>query len=369
MSKTISIFIPVYRESKLLSTILNDLLNDPYKDKEIFVIIDEPTNKCLEDVLNYENKVEFILNSQRKGKVEALNSAVERSKGELLLFLDADVKLANSPNFLRNLWDEAEEADLIEIKKKIVRTSFISKLVSYDYMSFNFVNWIFSRTIKRCLGVNGAAFAVKRASFEEVGGFRRVMSEDLDLGIRAFLQEKTFKYVDSVEVLNEAPSTFGEWFRQRKRWATGAALWVKDYYGALIRSIVNHPQLLTASILLLFPSLPLLATSFLLSQPPAYQLFTVFLTVLATRISVFIPILSLAPVGFVFLKHTIVSLVSVAFSALLFNLISRKLGYEFNTLEFVAYFLIYNPLWILILLIAFIKVFIFSNNSVDDWKV
>ena len=48
MSKKVSVFIPVYRESPFLESLLDSLVNDPYEYKEIHVVIDEPTDKRIE---------------------------------------------------------------------------------------------------------------------------------------------------------------------------------------------------------------------------------------------------------------------------------------------------------------------------------
>ncbi|MEM3641073.1 MAG: glycosyltransferase, partial [Candidatus Bathyarchaeia archaeon] len=72
----ISVFIPVYENSDLLEGLLEDLVNDSYSNKEIFVIIDKPNKEALKIVEKFRGKVKFILNSRRRGKVEALNNAV-----------------------------------------------------------------------------------------------------------------------------------------------------------------------------------------------------------------------------------------------------------------------------------------------------
>ena len=83
----ISIFIPVYRESRLLPKILKTLLNQKV-EKEIFVIIDEPTKNSMKVYQKFGKKVNFILHEKRVGKVNALNKAVKLSSGKILLFLD-----------------------------------------------------------------------------------------------------------------------------------------------------------------------------------------------------------------------------------------------------------------------------------------
>ncbi len=79
-----------------MEELLEDLTNDSHENKEIFVTIDKPNEKSLEVAKKYGSKVNFILNGRRRGKVTALNSSVKISEGEILVFLDSDVKLGDS---------------------------------------------------------------------------------------------------------------------------------------------------------------------------------------------------------------------------------------------------------------------------------
>ena len=152
MTLKISVFIPVYRESDLLETLLDDLLSDPYEDKEIFVIVDEPTSKSLKLAESFRGEVNFIFNGERKGKANVLNEAAEKSDGEILLFLDGDVRVNhNSRGFLKTISEEMEETEVMEIKKEIIRDSLTARFVSYEFLGSNAANWLFSRILKLSL--------------------------------------------------------------------------------------------------------------------------------------------------------------------------------------------------------------------------
>ena len=83
----ISIFIPVYKESNQLESMLNDL-NSQNVSKEIFVTVDEPTAEFSQKIRNLENEnVKFIVNKERIGKANAVNSTVKLSSGKCCFFL------------------------------------------------------------------------------------------------------------------------------------------------------------------------------------------------------------------------------------------------------------------------------------------
>jgi cellulose synthase/poly-beta-1,6-N-acetylglucosamine synthase-like glycosyltransferase len=187
----LSVIIPVWRESSLLDNLISDLAKDPYKDKEIIVTIDEPTSKSKTLVQKYAD-VKFLLNENRMGKVNALNEASQLANGDLLMFLDADTTL-KTKNILSKVEQQMDSTvDILEFKKEVEKENFISKLVSYDYIGGIVCSLLFNR-LKRCLGLNGSGFVITRQFFNEVGGFKNVISEDLEMGMQAFLRSKTYK--------------------------------------------------------------------------------------------------------------------------------------------------------------------------------
>ena len=174
--------------------------------------------------------VQFIVNKERIGKANALNSTVKLSTGKVLLFLDSDVGIPNDPDYLRKIIMEMQHTDILDIKKKVTKDkSFLSKMAYYEYLTFNISSWLASRYMHKCPAV-GAAFAIKREIFEKVHGFRKVVAEDIDIATRAFLEDSSFAYSHDVEVENEVHSDWKKWFHQRRRWAIGQALWLKEQY-------------------------------------------------------------------------------------------------------------------------------------------
>lgn len=138
----ISVFIPVYEGSEFLEPLLEKLTSDGCEDKEIFVAIDKPNEESVRVLERYRGKVHFLLSNERRGKAEALNSAVKMSHGEILVFLDADVKIGDCKDFLEAIRREMAETDILDLKKKIISDSFISRMVNYEYAGSNFASYL-----------------------------------------------------------------------------------------------------------------------------------------------------------------------------------------------------------------------------------
>ena len=369
-SQKISILIPVYRESETLEYLLRDLLLDPYPKKEIIVVVDEPTSKSFRMATKFKGKVRFYFNGIRKGKANALNDVVNQSSGEILLFLDADVMIKNSDgNFLKKIVERMREAEILELKKDVARDSIIARFVSYDYLGFSFVSWLFSHTLGKCLGFNGAAFAIKKDAFESLGGFRRVISEDLDMGIRSFQKGFKYKFAMDLEISTKAPPSWKEWFKQRKRWGIGAAQWVKEYLRDLLKIVKSHPKILLPSLLFMFPPLPLLSIALFIPEDLYIKAVYLILLLLSTRASMLLPPVAVTSASITLIRNIILSIGNLGAYSVIFYVLSRRMGCPFNPLEFTLFYLVYSPLWFMIVVTCIVRIYAKPEWMNVDWKV
>jgi cellulose synthase/poly-beta-1,6-N-acetylglucosamine synthase-like glycosyltransferase len=365
----ISIFVPVYKESDQLEGML-DTLCAQNVSKEFFVIIDAPTEEFLvkAKALEREN-VKFIVNHERIGKSNALNSTVPLSTGNILLFLDADVGIPNDPDYLRKIIMEMQHTDLLDIKKRVTKDkSFLSKMAYYEYLTFNISAWLASRFMHKCPAVNGAAFAIKREMFEKVHGFRKVVAEDIDIATRAFLQDSRFAYSQDVEVQNVVHGDWRRWFTQRRRWAIGQALWLKDWYKALFRRFIKKPQVFLPSLFFLYPSVAVFFLSAVLPSLWMYNGLLFFSLFLSVKFNIALPIFLVSLATADILKVLLISLSGFAATAAVFYGFSRKLGFkEMKLHELFVYYFFYSSIWMIIVVVGHIQV-VFGKKAGPDWK-
>lgn len=88
-----TLIISAYNEEKnIREKIENSLSVDYPKDKlQVIVVSDASTDRTDEIVKEYSNKgIELLRLTTRKGKTAGLNSAVEKAKGEIVIFTDAN---------------------------------------------------------------------------------------------------------------------------------------------------------------------------------------------------------------------------------------------------------------------------------------
>jgi cellulose synthase/poly-beta-1,6-N-acetylglucosamine synthase-like glycosyltransferase len=361
----ISIFIPVYKESEQLPSILDKLVLQDIS-KEIFVPIDAPNEIFLEEMKRFNN-VKFVVNKERIGKANALNNSVKLSSGKVLLFLDADLELPDDPDFLKKIVAEMQHTDVLDIKKKVAKDSFLSKMAYYEYFTFNVSSWLASTLLRKCPAANGAAFAIKRETFDAVKGFRKVVAEDIDITTRAFLDDQDFAYTKEVEVKNVVHSNWKTWFRQRRRWAIGQALWLKEFYRDLLKKCVKKPHIFVPGLFFLYPSLIWLPLNLLLPSAWAYDCLWTFSLFVSLKFNMALPVFLVSMITADLLKSVVISLASFAVTAILFFGFSRKLGFEMKLHELFVYYFFYSVVWLAIIVIGYVQVILFKKKAAPDW--
>lgn len=96
----VSVIIPTYNEEKVIGKCLDSLSEQSLEDMEIIVVDDGSTDKTLEILQEIVDRIQ-VLKQQHKGPGEARNLGAKKAKGEILVFVDADMTFDKF--FLQNL--------------------------------------------------------------------------------------------------------------------------------------------------------------------------------------------------------------------------------------------------------------------------
>jgi len=264
---------------------------------------------------------------------------------------------------------EIHNVDVLDIKKEVKKgKSFLSKMAYYEYFTFNISAWLSSRYMHRCPAVNGAGFAIKRETFEKIGGFHKVVAEDIDLATRAFLDDSTFAYTAEVEIKNVVYSEWRKWFTQRRRWAIGQALWFKDWYRDLTKKFIKKPQVFLPSLFFLYPSIAIFLLSALVPNLWMYNSLLIFSLFLSVKFNILMPVFLISLATANLLKILIISLSSFVLTAAVFYGFSRKLGFEIKIHELFVYYFFYSNVWMAIIILGHIQVLALGKKVAPDWK-
>lgn len=263
---SVSIIIPARNEEHNLPHILSDLMKQTYPIHEIICVDDGSTDKTPDIIKKYSElglvKVKGIgvdkLPKGWKGKTWACQSGAKAADGELLLFIDSDVRLS----------DKAVEllvGGYLQIGKPISVQPYHTMKKQYEYLSlfFNLVEVcgtglsILGNRITQ--GFFGPVLLIEKRVFSKFGGYERVKNrviEDFDLGkylgrhgvnIELFLGGKDIRfrmYSKSIkEVIEGWSKNFASGSFSIKRWLLIFIVWWIGY-------LILVPTLFVWSVLL-----------------------------------------------------------------------------------------------------------------------
>jgi glycosyltransferase involved in cell wall biosynthesis len=167
----VSVIIPAYNEEKNIGRLLESIQNQTYKHFEILVIDDASSDKTAQIAREYTSHVFERRHSERSVQ---RNFGARKSKGDYLLFLDADMEL--TPNVLGDCVSTAMKRQymLLVIPEKTVGKGFLTQIRRFEremYMG--------DPTIE-------VARFFDRSTFFEFGGYDKELTgpEDYDLPYR-----------------------------------------------------------------------------------------------------------------------------------------------------------------------------------------
>lgn len=83
----------MYNESRYVARCLDSLIEQSYKDFELIMIDDGSTDNTLEIIEKYKKKIDnlTLLHQEHGGPGKARNRGAKEAKGEVLVFVDADM--------------------------------------------------------------------------------------------------------------------------------------------------------------------------------------------------------------------------------------------------------------------------------------
>jgi poly-beta-1,6-N-acetyl-D-glucosamine synthase len=237
--ETVTILIPAYNEEKgMKKTIESALALDYPKHKlEIIVIDDGSKDKTYEIAKKFESnshpKIK-VLTKKNGGKGTALNFGIKRSKGEIIITMDADT--AVQPDALKKMvgyFSTSKKVMCVSPSMGIYKPkNFWQRIQQIEYHMGVFLRKSFA-SVNAIHVTPGAFSAYKKTFFDKYGDFDEGnLTEDLELALR--IQVKGYAIENSPESVayTISPNTFRTMLAQRKRW-----------YAGLIKNLWRYRQL------------------------------------------------------------------------------------------------------------------------------
>ncbi len=178
----VSVIIPTFNRAKMVGNAIASVLAQSFRDFELIVIDDGSTDDTRERLTRLPSGVRVHFQENR-GVSAARNKGVALATGSLLAFLDSDdlwlpEKLSRQVAF----FNHHPETLICQTEETWVRNG---RRVNPKNRHRKPSGMIFSPSLSLCL-VSPSAVMIKRALFEEMGGFDESLPacEDYDLWLR-----------------------------------------------------------------------------------------------------------------------------------------------------------------------------------------
>ncbi len=168
---SVTLLIPAHNEERVIKNkIENTLTLDYPKNKlEVIIILDECTDKTKDILSSYiKDNIKIIEQKPRKGKMAALNMAIAKASGEIILFSDANsiYKKDVIRKIIRNFKDARIGCVCGELRYKNSPDG--DKEVEGVYWKYERFLKIRESLLQSLLVVNGSIYAIRKELFEEV---------------------------------------------------------------------------------------------------------------------------------------------------------------------------------------------------------
>ena len=188
----VSIIIPYYNHGKFIKETLESILSQNFSNLEVIIINDGSTDEFSLAVLGKINHPKvFIYHTDNKGVCHARNYGVSLAKGNYLLFLDADDKIANE--YI------SEAYSILKANSNIKAVSGKVKLFGEKSGYMNLPKFSLEKLIARNILI--ISCLIRKEDFEASGGFNPIMKEgfeDWDFWLSFFENGGDVHHLDKV---------------------------------------------------------------------------------------------------------------------------------------------------------------------------
>ncbi len=197
----VTVVVPIYNTSEYLTTCINSIINQTYKNLEIILIDDGSTDETLQicNVLAKKDKRIKVIHQENKGLAETRNKGMDLATGEYICFIDSDDYIEK--DMIETLLKTIEEtkADICEgsfyIHQKdgtIVDTTIEQKGKKYISDKKELIEGYADATIL----IPAWDKIYKLSSIKNIKFNKNVLKEDSDYIYKLCKEGKTFALVD-----------------------------------------------------------------------------------------------------------------------------------------------------------------------------
>lgn len=235
----ISLIVPAYNEAMVIQVALRNLLHLDYPHYEVLLVDDGSTDDTYElatEVARESREVTLrVIRKRNGGKSDALNTGIALARGEFVLCMDGDTKLA--PGTLRAMirhFDDPRVGAVAGNVKVINRENIITNAQALEYVEGLAMARRAQSYVRAVNIIPGPCGMFRKTVIRGVGGYDHdTYAEDCDLTLKILLDGWHIAYEPDAVGLVETPSRLLDLIKQRYRWTRGILQAIRKHRFAL----------------------------------------------------------------------------------------------------------------------------------------
>lgn len=245
---SVTVGIAAYNEEKNIANILQDILSQKQTNwtlKEIIVVSDGSHDKTVKRAKSVKSdKIQVYKDNQRKGKPQRIGEIFVKTRGEIIVIFDADIKLKND-NVINNLIAPFYK----NIKTMLVGgntrpfppKNFLQRGIYATFKVFD-ESRLYKNNGNNIFGCNGGCLAVRKTFADQIK-FPNVLNEDDFLYFSCLSKGYNFRHVREAVVFYKMPLTTKDHMKQTLRSSPEAiTLNYKKYFGKTVATEYSRPS-------------------------------------------------------------------------------------------------------------------------------
>lgn len=258
MIHSLSVIIPVYKDSLGLKDTVQSLLGQDYPKSKYEIIIidngslDETYNTTKELAKYYPDLIKTDIENKIQSSYAARNKGIKMARGEIICFIDSNMTVDSDYLTMLNHFFSSEQVDYAGCNVNVYSDK-NTLTAKYNIMN----GFPVKSYLEEYHFVPTCCLSVRRSVIKKVGVFdkRLVSGGDMEFGQRVFKEGFLQKYTEDLNINHPARYKYSSLIRKSKRVAKGIAqmkYYYKDKYDHLYKNYFKIKRYLPANPLKLF---------------------------------------------------------------------------------------------------------------------
>lgn len=243
----ITIMVPAHNEELMIESTVRYLLDDlNYDNYEVLVVDDgssDQTPQILKKLQKEYPKLRVLRIDDNQGKAHAFNVGMLFARGEYILSNDADT-IPEKDALLKYMTyfsrPEAVNYSAITANMDVAnRSSLLGKSQTVEFSSIVGIIKRSQTAVNNTMyAYSGANTMYRKRFLVDAGGFRQDRAtEDISIAWDHTFMNVIPKFAPDIVFYMNVPESFGDLYKQRKRWAQGGT----EVWLSILPKIIRHP--------------------------------------------------------------------------------------------------------------------------------